>query len=68
MSVLIDQKMQLTGCDYGNGMRNVICVERNADLNGPTVHSQYCGSDLNSVLDLSHYAHFVLNNINCKVC
>ena len=21
--------MQLTGCDYGNDMRNAICVERN---------------------------------------
>ena len=29
ISVLIGQKMQLTGCDYGNDMRNAICVERN---------------------------------------
>ena len=26
ISVLIGQKMQLTGCDYGNDMRNAICV------------------------------------------
>ena len=29
ISVRIDQKMQLTGCDYGNEMRNAIRVARN---------------------------------------
>ena len=29
ISVLIGQKMQSTGCDYGNDTRNSICVEQN---------------------------------------
>ena len=41
ISVLIDQNMQLTGCDYGNDMRNAICVER-SDMSGAAVHSLYC--------------------------
>ena len=28
-SVLIGQKRKLTGCDYGNDMRDATCVERN---------------------------------------
>ena len=28
ISVPIGQKMQLTGCDYGNDMRNAICMAR----------------------------------------
>ena len=29
ITVLIGQKVQSTGCDYGNDMRNAICVARN---------------------------------------
>ena len=35
ISVLIGQKMQLTGCDYGNDMRNAIGVARNVLLEWP---------------------------------
>ena len=38
INVLLGQKMQLTGCDYGDDIRNMLCVERNE---WPYVHSVY---------------------------
>ena len=37
INVLIGQKMQLTGCDYGNDMRGT----KRSDLNGPTVQCSF---------------------------
>ena len=48
ISDLIRHKMQLTDCDYGNDMRNAICVEDNVltCITGPTVQSLYCVLDI----------------------
>ena len=40
-SILIGQKMQLTGWQNGKEMRIAICVETQTSISGPTVHSLY---------------------------
>ena len=44
LSILIGQKMQLTGWD-GNVARNVTCVDSNTFIEWPyTVYFPYCGT------------------------
>ena len=42
-SILIGQKMQLTGCHNGNEMRNAICVDSKISIEWP-----YCSQNTNS--------------------
>ena len=39
-SILIGQKMQLTGWDNGNEMCNTTCVDKRLLLNGPVANGQ----------------------------
>ena len=41
-SILIGQKMQLTGCHNGNEMRNAICVDTNISIEWPYCSFLYC--------------------------
>lgn len=40
------QKMQLTGWDNANDMRNATCAAIQLHLSGPTVRSPYCSQDM----------------------
>ena len=43
-SILIGQKMQLTGCHNDNEMRNAICVDTKISIEWPYCSFLYCGS------------------------
>ena len=43
-SILIGQKMQLTGCHNGNEMRNAICVDSKISIEWPYCSFLYCAS------------------------
>ena len=42
-SILIGQKMQLTGCHNDNEMRNAICVDTKISIEWPYCSFLYCG-------------------------
>ena len=42
-SILIGQKMQLTGCHNGNEMRNATCVDTKISIEWPYCSFLYCG-------------------------
>ena len=43
-SILIGQKMQLTGCHNGNEMRNATCVDTKISIEWPYCSFLYCGN------------------------
>ena len=46
-SILIGQKMQLTGCHNGNEMRNTTCVDTKISIEWPYCSFLYCVDSLN---------------------
>ena len=47
-SILIGQKMQLTGCHNGNEMRNATCVDTKISIEWPYCSFLYCGLGVGS--------------------
>ena len=53
-SILIGQKMQLTGCHNGNEMRNATCVDTKISIEWPYCSFLYCD---NILITIALYLH-----------